>query len=473
MIKKIFFDEGAKGFFILFLLAQLFLNNGIYLFFGTICFAVILFNLQQPYKPAIFTLIFLYHFIQISAGIWLSNYLGKDINYRSEHLDTATVAGYVGLIVMFSVIIYFQNKIPTLSVNKLIVHANRLSINKTFKAYIVAFIISNGLAGIALTLGGLAQISLSLVNIKWFFFLLFGFQVLLKKKMQKQFYFVITFEFIIGFFSYFSDFKTVIFFLGFIYITFLTRIYLQQIIIALVAIILIFMGGVFWSSIKGEYRVFLNKGSKSQTVDVTKNEALDKLIELSEKQDETSFNESITKFLDRLQYTYHIAKSMDRVPKVIPYQNGKNWGETIEFVLTPRILNPDKPVYQASGKATKYTGIGYAGARSGTSVSLGYFADGYVDFGYLGMFIPLMILGFIYGVSYLFFMKKSSTNFIFNISVVGSLYMDFLAMEMDSTYLLGKLFSNLLVYYMLSVFFFPWLIKYLSVKVEGVDLKNY
>ena len=461
--KKIFFDDGAKGFLLMLLIGQLFLNNGIYLFFGAICFALIIYNLQQPYKPAVFTMIFLYHFIQVSAGIWLSNYLGKDINYRSDHSDTATLAAFTGLGLMFSMIIYFQNKIPNLSLETLKIHAERLSIGKTFKAYLVAFVLTNALGGIALSLGGLAQVTLSLVNIKWFFFLLFGFQVILKKRMQKQFYLVVGFEFLLGFFSYFSEFKTVLFFLAFLLITLLEKINLRQVIITSVFLVLVFFGGVFWSSIKGEYRTFLNQGNNTQTVNVTKNQALDKLIELSNKQEGSDFDKSIIGFLDRIQYTFHLAKAMDRVPSVIPYQDGANWGETLSFVLTPRILNPEKSIYQASIKATKYTGIGYAGAKSGTSVSLGYFADGYIDFGYFGMFIPLMILGLIFGAGYFYFIRRSGNNFIFNYSVVGGLFMEFLAFEMDSTYLLGRLFSDLLTFYILSLFFFPWLLKQLSV----------
>lgn len=474
MNRKIYFDDGAKVFLLLFLIAQLFLNNGIYLFFGAICFALILYNLQQPNKPAVFTIIFLYHFLQVSAGVWLSNYLDKDINYRSEHSGTAILAGYTGLLVLFSPIIFYQNKIASISLDTFKEHADRLSIDKTFKAYIIAFVLANALAGVALTLGGLAQVSISLVNIKWFFFLIFGFQAILKKKMQKQFFLVVGVEFILGFFSYFSEFKTVVFFLGFLYITLLIKVHLKQVIISIIGLSLVFYGGVFWSGIKGEYRFFLNKGNNTQTVNVSKNEALDKLLELSDKQDRSNLSESVVSFLDRIQYTYHLAKSMDRVPSVIPYQDGANWQETLEFVLTPRILNPEKTIYQASAKATKYTGIGYAGARSGTSISLGYFADSYIDFGYFGMFIPLLILGFIYGVSYFYFVKKSSNNFIFNFAVVGGLFMEFFALEMDSTFLLGRLFSDILTFYLLSVFFFPWLIKQLTVtdsskEYEGQD----
>ncbi|MEO6490244.1 MAG: hypothetical protein ABIO04_09915 [Ferruginibacter sp.] len=459
--RKIYFDDGARAFLLMLLIAQLFLTNGIYLCFGGICFAIVIYNLQQPYKPSVFTLIFFYHFIQVSAGLWLSNYLGKDINYRSAHGDTAILVAYIGLVVLFYPIIYFQNKIPTISLQTMKTHADRLSIGNTFKAYIITFFITNTLAGIALSLGGLAQVTLSLVNIKWFFFLLFGFQAILKKRMLKQFYLMVSMEFLLGFFSYFSEFKTVLFFVLFLLITLLTNVKFKHVVIAAGSLFLLFLGGVFWSSIKGEYRAFLNKGTNTQTVGVTRNEALDKLVELSDQKD-SDFDKSIIEFLDRIQYTHHLAKSMDRVPSVIPYQEGKNWGTTLEFVLTPRILNPDKPIYQASIKATKYTGIGYAGARSGTSVSLGYFADGYIDFGYFGMYLPLILIGLIYGYGVYYFVKRSSNNFIFNYAVVGGLFMEFLAFEMDSTFLLGRLFSNLLIFYLLSVFFFPWLIKQLS-----------
>jgi hypothetical protein len=153
---------------------------------------------------------------------------------------------------------------------------------------------------------------------------------------------------------------------------------------------------------------------------------------------------------------------MDHVPSVVPYQDGANWWESITFALTPRYFNPDKPMYEASKKATKYTGISYLGSAQGVSFSLGYFADSYVDFGYFGMFIPLFFLGLLYASSYYYFLRHSSTNFIFNYAVVGALFMEFSALEMDSTYLTGRLFSDLLTFFMLRLFFFPWLAKYLE-----------
>jgi hypothetical protein len=470
--KKIHFDDGAQGFLILLLFSQLFFTNGIYLFLGFVCLWVIFLNLQQPLKPSVFTIIFIYHLIQVMAGVWLSNFLGKDLNFRSEHTGTATIFAYIGLMIMFAPIIHYQNKIPNISLDTLKKHAGRLSVKRVFRAYVIGFFVMNLLGGVAFIIPGLSQVIISFVKIKWFLFILFGLQSLLLKKMQKEFAFFVILEFMLGFFSFFSDFKTVMFFGAFIAIVFLRKVLLKHMIVSVFSILLLFYLGVMWTSIKGEYRAFLNQGSKSQNVTVGKEDALSKLVELSGNREENKFDESAAEFFLRLQYTYHLAKTMDRVPSVMPHEYGANIASILSFVTTPRFLNPDKPNLEASVKASKYTGISYLGASSGVSFSLGYFADCYIDFGYFGMMIPLLILGFILGGSYFFFIKRSSRNFLFNYAVVGAMFMEFHAFEMDGTYLMGRLFATLLTFFMLKVFFFRWLYNYLSLVQPMTEMEE-
>ena len=466
--RRIYFDSGAQGLLLLLMLSQLFFNNAIYLTIGALVFGFMINRLQIPYKPSIFTIIFLYHFVQISAWVWMVNYMGVDINFKSPHSGLAVLLAYLGLIVLLGPVIYFNDKLPNVSFAVLKKHADKLSIQKTFIAYVVAFFSMNALGAAAFAFAGLTQIIFSLVNIKWFFFLLFGFQVIIKKKMVREFVIFVGIEFGLGFFSFFSDFKTVFFFLACLFLTFLVKVSLKQLSVSVIGLIFITFMGITWTAVKGDYRSFLNQGSRTQTVRVSQSEAFDKLLELSEQEKDTS---AAISFFERIQYTWHIAKSMDHVPSVVPYQDGANWWESISFALTPRFFNPDKPKYEASKKATKYTGIGYLGARSGVSFSLGYFADGYVDFGYFGMFIPLFFIGLAYGISYFYFLKNSSTNLIFNYAVVGALFMEFSALEMDSTYFTGRFFSDLLTFFMLRLFLFPWLIKYLA-NEEDLTVNN-
>ena len=201
-----------------------------------------------------------------------------------------------------------------------------------------------------------------------------------------------------------------------------------------------FYAGTIWTAVKGDYRNFLNKGEISQTVSVSQNEALSKLYELTSNNQKEAVSSSTARFLDRLQGTYFLARTIDRVPETIPYQNGSNWGETFAFVFTPRLFNPDKPELDASLKVSKYTGVRYAGVSQGASFSLGYFADCYIDFGILGMLAALFVIGLLFGITYFYFLRNSSSNYIFNYSVVCTLYMRFFAFEMDSIFFIGGFF---------------------------------
>lgn len=455
-MNKIKLDDGAKMILILLLISQLAFLNGLYLFVGMICFYIGIYYLQQSYKPSVFTIIFIYHFIQIIAGVWQATYLSTGINFRTNNMDLATIISYIGLLVVFLPIIYFQNKIPNINIIKLKEYAYKLSVNKSFYAYIIAFFVSNALNGIRFLLPGYTQVIISIVSLKWFFFLVFGFQCLLKNKRKKEFYFFILLEFLLGFYSFFSDFKTVLFFVAALYLTFLTFINTKRLAYGVGIVIIGFSAATVWTTIKVDYRVFLNQGSQTQSVGVSQNEALSKLYEITNTQGAKVTSSATERFLDRLQGTYHLAKTMDRVPDIIPHQNGSNWGETFEYVFTPRLFNPDKPILNSSDKASKYTGIRYAGREQGTAFSLGYFADCYIDFGILGMFIPLLLIGLLFGYSYFYFLRNASSNYIFNYAIVCALFMRFFALEMDSIFFIGSLITDIATYFILGKFFFPW-----------------
>ena len=461
--KRILFDEESKAIFFIILFSQLFFQNGFYLFISVITIFLIFYFLQQPLKLGVFTLIAANHFLQIIAVIWEANSLGKDINFRSPFMSEAVVASLIGLLVMFIPIIYFQNKLPSLSWTKLKSEAEKFSIDKTFNCYLISFFATNFLSSIAFAFGGYTQIILSLVKIKWIFFLLFGYQSLLKNEKRKLFYFFILFEFITGFYSFFSEFKTVIYFVFILLLGLVEVINLKKVIYGGILAALLGLFALFWTGVKGQYRFFLNEGSKQQVASVSQDEALKKLYDLSTNVDQESLNSSTYQLLDRLQYVYNFAKTIERVPSVISFQEGQNWLDNIEFVTTPRILNPNKATLDPTEKAKKYTGIAYTGARVGASFSLGYFAECYIDFGFMGMMIPLALIGLIYGLTYWYLMKNASRNFIFNYSVVGAFFLEFFAFEMDGTILIGRFLATLLTFFLLIKFFFPWVVTYISI----------
>lgn len=469
-LSRIVLDQESKAIFFIVLAAQLLLPNGFYLFVCVLTVYIIFYNLQQPLKTGVFTLIAVNHFLQIIAAVWQANNVDKDINFRSPFMADATIQSCIGLVVMLMPVIYFQTKLPNLSLKKLKEEAYKISIGNTFNCYLASFFITNFLSTIAFALGGLTQVIFSLVKIKWFFFLLFGYQSILKDEKKKLFYGFVLLEFVTGFYSYFSEFKTVIYYLIILLLGLLQVINIKRLLLGGVIGLALGLFALVWTGIKGKYREYLNGGTREQVAGVSQGDALSKLYDLSSNVDEESLNSSTYQFLDRLQYTYHFAKTMERVPSIIPFQEGKNWKDNIEFTTTPRILNPDKPSYDATEKAKRYTGLAYSGRRMGASFSLGYFAECFIDFGLWGMMFPLALIGLMYGLTFYWLMTNASKNFIVNFCLVGAFFEEFIAFEMDGTFLLGRFLATLVTFFFMIRFFFPSLLSYIIIQKKKSKL---
>ncbi|HTC00748.1 MAG TPA: hypothetical protein VK705_08700 [Ferruginibacter sp.] len=429
---------------------------------------IVLSLLQRPYKSPIFSFIAFQHYLQIIAGVLLCNYLGQDIDYSAPFRSTATITSSIGLVFLMLPVIYVQAGFPVQNRESLTISINRFSIDKVMYAYIISFFIANFLLGIAFVFGGLTQIILWLTSVKWILFLLFGYMCILKNEKKRIFYLFVVLEFITGFYSFFSDFKTVLYFVLILLLSLIEEVDLKSFFYGLLIVAVLVLLALFWTNVKDRYRAFLNGGEKSQNVTVNGDDALNKLYDLSNNTTGDNLEGSIPQLLDRVQYTYFFAKTIQRVPDIIPYQNGNNWLDNIEFVTTPRYFNPDKPVLDQSEKASHYTGIHLSGRNKGASFSLGYFAECYIDFGIYGMMVALFFMGIIYALIYNHLLKKSSDNLIFNYCVVGAFFMDFNPYATDGTYLIGRLISGVVTFYFLIRWFFPWFIGYLSL-IEGEE----
>ncbi|MGG9972123.1 hypothetical protein ACQ33O_10050 [Ferruginibacter sp. SUN002] len=468
---RIQIDEYSVFLFLVVLFSQYFLANGEYIFASFATLAILLYSITQPYKPAVFSVIVLHHVLQVVAGVWQANYRNVDINARALDTSVAVIASLIGLFFLFYPTIYFQNKLPNYQKKDLKEFASTLSTQKVLTLYLIAFFIASVLQGLAFVYSGITQIIFSLLKIKWLLFLLLGYMCILKNEYRKVFYIIVTIEFILGFYSFFADFKTVIYYLLVLLVSFISVLNIKQII--MVSILGVALGALalFWTAIKEDYRAFLQGGDevedgRVQSVSVSSGEAFDKIGDLSENLNQDKFQSSTDQLLDRLQYTYHFAKAIENVPDRIPFQNGKNWLEVIEFTTTPRFLNPDKPVLENSVKASKYTGIRYLGKEKGVSFSLGYFAEFYIDFGFKGMMLGILALGIVYGRVYYYFARKATENPLVNYAVVGGFFLEFYAFEMDGTFLVGRFLATLVTFSLIISLFGKWFIQFITLRYD-------
>ena len=106
-------------------------------------------------------------------------------------------------------------------------------------------------------------------------------------------------------------------------------------------------------------------------------------------------------FVDRLWAVYYPALAVQRVPSVVPHEDGAILWRAVWHILTPRLFFPDKPEVESDSEMVrKYAGVPVAGPETGTSIAFGYAAESYVDFGVPLMFVPVLLYGCLMGMAY-------------------------------------------------------------------------
>jgi len=158
---------------------------------------------------------------------------------------------------------------------------------------------------------------------------------------------------------------------------------------------LIFASATVWTAIKPHYRFAL------RTRDLSGMERLELVGNLSGKLTAEDMGKATDKTVDRLWAIYYPALALERVPQLVPYQNGAIvWG-ALDFALKPRWLFPGKGILPSdSEEVRKYSGVMVAGARQNTSIAFGYAGESYVDYGVPEMFLPIFLFAFFMGFAY-------------------------------------------------------------------------
>lgn len=156
----------------------------------------------------------------------------------------------------------------------------------------------------------------------------------------------------------------------------------------------------FWQAIKVPYRSFLSQGERSQVVVVPVKQRLIWLKMATEQVQRHHFEKGLDESLTRLGYVEFFGSAMKYVPSVIEHTRGRLWGEAILHPLMPRIIFRNKPAINDSERTNTYTGVKVAGAKEGTSISIGYVGESYIDFGRFGMFVAIFLWGLFIGFCY-------------------------------------------------------------------------
>lgn len=368
---------------------------------------LILINLfYRASHPPVLLFGLLMQWLTITIKVFYGNFLGIDFTevfsyYTSgQHMQQAYYLSLSGLLV-FSTGLWWVFKKISLSEPE---EVDQVFARYNLRNLIIFFILFALLVDVAFALRwvypGLMQGITALSRFKWGFFFVLFYLSHKQDRFTNIIYIIIAFEFLKGFTGFFAGFKEILFLtlIGIISINVQWK--ARTILLASILSSVIIFVFLTWSAIKSEYRYYVSGGERVQVVRVSDKEALNKIWELTTNLDAQDYEEIIEPMIDRIGYIDFFSVTLGYVPYVQHHEGGQVWMNAISHIFKPRIFFPNKPILDESEHTNKYTGLFLAGFGQGTSHSLGYIADSYVDFGPYLMFIPLFLFGIFFGLIY-------------------------------------------------------------------------
>jgi hypothetical protein len=371
---------------------------------GSLAVLALLFGLLwRPGEPPALLYAMGYHWMQASILVLYANVTGTrmDLLGYGLHVESATWLTLAGVLaVAIGMRVGAGRNYGPVAEASVSAITRLLSVERLFVATLSAIAMALVVGRLAYVVPGLVQPLLALTLLRWVAVYLFSYAVLTQHRGYRLLGVVFAVEIVIGFLGFFSGFKTVLIVMLLAALTSPKAFHGVRFRAAAALAVVILALGIVWTGVKGEYRQFLNQGTGQQVVLVPVTERIAKLAELVADMGPSRFGESLVTLVERVTYVYYFGQAMETVPRDIPYERGLLWREAVAGALVPRLLNPDKRVIDDSERTSYYTGNRVAGAAEGASISLGYVAESYIDFGPVLMMVPLLLWGIFVGGLY-------------------------------------------------------------------------
>lgn len=410
---------------------------------------------------AVFAFMIVWQWLQVTIKILYADLLFIPV---SEFIDSnsyseSVIFSLLGLIALASGIFISTKNISSVETSLLKEEVKRFSEKKLFVLWLVFSFFNSFISGIMFSYMQLQQIFVGLLNVKMIIVAALMFVSFLNNRDKRYVYIVIAVEIILGFTSYFSGFKNILFYLIIVTATVYPKLNFKISLRYAFALGLILIFGVTWILVRGEYRSFLNQGTGMQVVSVPLSQRLEYLSKLVSSIEFDNFEVGIEQTVSRTSYSDFLAQVMDRVPAYNGYESGDLFLNTIKHIFMPRLLFPEKKSLDDSEITNIYTGRKYSGSSQGVSIGIGYMAYYYIDFGKYLMLIFIFLQGVLYGLVYKYFYKKVKTKFLVY-SITLPIMMGVYLYETSQPKLLGGLLSSFIVLAISVKYFLKYFISY-------------
>ncbi len=289
--------------------------------------------------------------------------------------------------------------------------ARELSVRSLWWAFAGSLVFANIAFQLSSVSAQIRQIALALSGVEYVAFFLLAYVVLARREGYRFLAVAVVIEVGAGIGGFFADFKQPLLIIFIAAVGVMVRVTFARAMLAAGIVTLAILMGVVWSSIKMDYRDYVSGYTGAQIVVQPWDDRIEYLLDKIFELDSYDLTEGVEKLASRVSYVEFFGYTLRYVPNYMPHEDGRLLGRAIQHIVMPRLLFPDKPALEsATAKTARYTGILFHSAQH-TSISLGYVAEAYVDFGKVGMFFPIFALGVIWGLIYRFFMWRLPSIF--------------------------------------------------------------
>ncbi len=405
--------------------------------------------LWRPGEPPILLFIFLWQWMQSATGALYGNAIDvplADLHYYQGRHEFASGLMLTGVLVLALAMRAAAGR-PRLDLHE---RMKALVLARPFRFwvrfYAIIWVFSAACEAIAPIAGGLRLPFLTMSDVKWAGLVLLTFAAFTRPNPSARIIWAWIFgiEFFLSVGGFFSSFKEVFFFAMFGLTAANVRFSPRTLILSALLTLAMVGLSLVWTAIKVDYRAFVNAGTGQQVVLVDYNERIARLGQLVGNLDGLDLQNATDHLFSRLMYHTFFGAAAANVPAMMPHTYGEIWGEAISRPLMPRLLFPNKRAIHDSELTNQYTGLGVATADEGTSISLGYMAEAYIDFGSLFMFLAIAVLGAGIGTFYKWLLHRRGSMAVIGVSLAPFALMPAHLAETSILKMIPSLFLTLL-----------------------------
>jgi hypothetical protein len=433
-----------------------------------IIIVVLFFKMGNP----IFLTIFLalsFQWLQINIKLIYGNLFYVEISdlfsfYQyADNLYLANALSNIGLC-FFSIGIYWPlaKKFKDFSISSIL--SNEYSTQRILRSYLF---FSLGISFLYLfrnALPGINTIVMAIVKLKWGLLLITFAYAIIYKESRNLFYIILVIEIFLGFTGYFSAFKDFIILIVLGILTMKIELDSKSLVRFSFISVLLLAFGLVWTSIKMDYREYLSGGTETQTVVVSKTEAINQLINELSTVTLDDMSLASDALLDRVSYIEFFSIVLKTVPEFIAHEDGAIIKESVSFYFKPRIFFPNKPKIDDSDHTNKYTTLELADDGK-ASHSIGFMTDAYIDYGPFGMMGLLLVLGSVFGWSMRLLIVKSP-NMLWAVIFIVPFYFLLSVYSFNMMKVMGNFITYIVPVFLFRNILYKTFDRYLRVKIN-------